>query len=428
MVSASGIKSGEGALVAQYGPVFLRLEFGRDKVSKKADSIRIEPQQIKEFSITLDINSFLPSFRLKISDSSGFLTHMIPFDRNLSRLHVQLAKSTATELDDTVDFDFDVYRRFPRSDFIYDIEGLLIVDSLFSPEKIRGFDGTIQSTLETIGTELGAGSSEISVSLNYVKNLVKPGWSDAKFLNYLKHNLSGNSKEVCFYTFVKCVATDTVFVFKSVKDFVSQIPKYNFTLCIAPFEDKDSGAVYYPILEYRVVDNYKLIGITGARRQEYMYFDYTAGTPKITSVDIDGNSDPLLDYSSFTQFHQIDKMDDAQDNISMFDTGRTNDFHSDFKGRALGAFHRNVTELSKIWIDTIGIEDVYPGDIVMIQFLEHEMPSEKFGYQYQGYWMIERVVHLIGNGFITKLLLTRNGTDAAVSDHNLLQAANWKKK
>jgi hypothetical protein len=426
-VSKSPAKSGESDLASRYGPAFLRLEFSREDVSKKGDAIDIEPQQIEEFTVTLDINRFLPSFRLKMQDSAGFFTHLVPFDRNLSRLHVQFANSTALGLENTTDFSFDVYRRYPRSDMIYDIEGMLVIDEMFSPTKTRGFSGLISESLEEISAELGCTASEISSSLGYSKNLMQPGWSNARFLNYLKSNIRGNSYEAAFYCFVKCVQTDKVFVFRSVKDFVLQTPKYTFCLAASIFEDRTSGKVYYPILEYRIIDNYKLIGLLGGRRQEYIYFDYTLGVPRYNRFDIDGNANALQDYYSFTNYHLIDTADDVKDNMIMYETGRSSDFSSDFSGRALNSFHRNVTDLVKIWIDTAGIQDVYPGDVVSIEFLEHELVSEKFGFQHQGFWMVEKVVHLMGKGYITRLLLTRNGSDSA-GEHNLLQAVKSKKK
>ena len=44
-------------------------------------------------------------------------------------------------------------------------------------------------------------------------------------------------------------------------------------------------------------------------------------------------------------------------------------------------------------------------------YLEQTPPIGKIGYQHQGFWMVERVVHVISGEFITRLLLTRNGSD-----------------
>lgn len=413
------------SIAEQYGPLFLRMELRRRKSPKIFDSLVLEPQQIKEFTITLDINSFLPSFRLIMNDSEGILTHLTPFDLSSGRLHVSIGQSTDLGIEDTTDFSFDIYRRFPTSDFVWEVEGLLMVDDLFSPDKIRGFNETIQSTLETIAAELGVDSTEISASLAHRKTLIQPGWSNAKFLNYVKRNVAGMAWESGFFSFIKCVKTRTVFVFKSIDDFVGQSPKYRFRLGPEVYVDRDANRTYYPILEYNIVDNYRLLGLLGSRRQEYTYFDYTLGKPKIANLEVDRNSEVLYDFPSLTRYYQIDKEEDANDNITLYNTGRSNSLTSDFTERALGLFHKNLVDLSKMWIDTFGISDIYPGDIVEVQKIEHVSRGEEFGYQGQGYWIVEKVVHVVGHGYITRLLLTRNGTDF-MEGHSLLPAANWK--
>lgn len=415
--------------ISRYGPFYLTLEFNKSSNPSISNPIPIEPQQIKEFTITLDINHLLPSFRLVFNDSSGIMTHNIPFDHNLSRLHVRIARQNAGSIDETTDFSFNVFGRYPRSDYRYEIEGLLMIDNLFSPKKVRGFGGTIKDTLAQIGNEIGTDNQEISTSLNYVKNILQPGWSNAKLLNYLKQNVIGRSKETAFYTFVKCVKTKTTFVFKSLKDFLSVKPKYTFTLAADVFQDVDSGETFYPILEYRMFDNYKLIGLSGVKSQDYVYYDYDLGKPMIKSVLIDGNDNRTLDFRSLTRYYLIDKDDKDDEQIALMDTGRTNDFSGNFESRAINIFHKSVMDLSKVWIDSVGLEDVYPGDIVKIELMEQGNATNPFGCHYQGLWMVERVVHIMGQSYITRMLLTRNGTDieSKVREHNLLPAESWVK-
>lgn len=410
----------------RFGPLSLQLEFKKDRDSTTIDPINVEPHNIKELTITLDINKFLPEFHLIIEDSVGLFTHVIPFDHNLSKFHVQLGRATTGVIEDTTLFSFDVYRREPNSDMLYDNNGLLQAKDLFSPGHNRALTGSIKESIEKIGTALGAKTNEVSVSLDYDKTILQPGWSNAKLLIWLKANVLGTANEANFYCFMKCVGINPVFVFKNVKDFWQTKPKYRFTLTSEAVKDDRSGEVYWPVMQYRLYENYKAIGVTGCRRRQRGYFNYATSSYKIDSYDIDGNTDPSIDYSSFTEYHQIDIEDDVNANISIRNSGRSNEFTTNFRGRALNSFHKNITNLSKLWVDVIGVDDVYPGDIVDVLYLEQEPPLGKIGYQHQGFWMVERVVHIISGEFITRLLLTRNGSDCG-SVCQLLRAANRKK-
>jgi hypothetical protein len=135
------------------------------------------------------------------------------------------------------------------------------------------------------------------------------------------------------------------------------------------------------------------------------------------SFDIDNNTESQYDYRSFTHYHAIDIADEA-DTVGLGHLGRNNEFTANFEGAALNEFHHRITNLSQLWIDVIGLQDAKPGDVVEIQYLEHYPPME---YTHQGYWMVQRVVHIIGNFFITRLLLTRNGSEPGV-DNTLLKA------
>lgn len=407
-----------------FGPISLTIEFKRKKSFRDEGVLSVEPNQMRDFFIVSDMNRMLPSFRLRLLDSEGFLSCLLPFDHSLSKMFVSLGRATDAKMDSTVEYGFDVYRRFPSSGLIYDTEGLLQVDELFSPPKIRGFSGTVKSTLETIAEELGVDNTEISVSLNYKKKIVQPGWSNGRLLNYLKGNLIGKNDEAGFFCFIKNVGLKTVFVFKSLKDFTRSGSKYKFCIGSEPFESE--GEIYFPIIGYRAFDNYKLLGAAGCRKRGFAYFDYDDSEYVNDSLELQGNEDSTDDYYSLTEFFMIDKDDEREDNITLFGLGRGNEFNPDFKGKVLGSFHKDVTSLSKIWIDTWGIEDIYPGDLVEIQSLEHTIPEDKIGYQYQGYWLVERVVQMIGNALLTRLLLTRGGMSAATKQ-NLLEAENWKR-
>ena len=264
----------------------------------------------------------------------------------------------------------------------------------------------------------------MSTCLDYKKNILQPGWSNACLLKYLQANVLGISSEADFYCFVKCVGTKSVLVFKPVRDFAVAGPKYNFLLGTTVYQDDASDTTYYPVVQYKIFENYKALGVFGTRRQECVYFDWTTGQFVGDSYEISGNDDELMDYFSFTEYHQIDQDDPAAANISLKDTGRSNAFTSNFAGKTMNQFHRNITDLQKIWINVLGLENIYPGDVVLVEYVEQKLPQ--LSYQHQGYWMVERVVHLVGYGYMTKLLLTRNGSNSAM-ETRLLPAAKRKR-
>jgi len=367
------------------------------------DRLPLSYQHIEEFYIVQDLNKFLPSFKLRIRDAEGFLSHLVPFDKKANTLTVVLGSGPITE--GTVEYKFKVYRRFPTSDDIYDVEGLLDVEGLFSPLRTRGFSGTIQDNLSSIAIdELGLDETDISASLNYSKNIVQPSWSNAELLRYLENNLQGLQEDAGYFCYICCKKRKKILVFKSVKDFYSQAVKYNFINAFDPHQDGDSGEVRYPIFEYKVFDNYKVVG--ALRKQTYSYFDYDNSEYKIDSIQVKGNAVSQDDYYSLTKYFLIDK-DDSEDSGVGIVAGRGNDFSSNFKGRIKGNYYKRLNSLSKIWITSLGLENIYPGDIVRVQFLSS--PSMMMSYQYHGFWMVERVIHMIGHQFATRLLLTRSG-------------------
>ena len=401
----------------RHGSFFLQLEFKKDRTSTAVEPLDIEPQHIKQFTITLDINRLLPSFKFVGDDAAGVMTHVLPFDHNQSKFHVQLG-SFRSDIDETTLFSFDIYRRFPTSNFIYDIEGMLDVNNLFAPSYTRAFNGTIKSAIETIGAELGVHDTEISSTLDYEKTILQPEWSNAKMLTYLKKNVIGSGKEAAFYCFIKCVGNKNILVFKPIKELVAGSVKYRFTLTPEVVKDKASGEEFWPVLKYKFFDNYKYLGISGTRRQTSGYFDYANSQYVRQGFDIDQNENELYDYHSFTKYHSIDNDDLAENNLGLGNLGSNNEFTTDFEGRTLNKFHKNITNLSKLWIDVVGLEVAYPGDMIKVYYLEQTPPV---AYQHTGYWMIERVVHIIGSAFVTRLLLTRNGSDPGL-ESNLIKA------
>ena len=379
------------------------------------DRLPLSYQHIEEFYIVQDLNKFLPSFRLRIRDTEGFLSHLVPFDKKANTITVVLGSGPVAE--GTVEYKFKVYRRFPTSDDIYDVEGLLDVEGLFSPPRTRGLSGTIRDNLSSIAIdELGLDDANISASLDYNKNIVQPSWSNAELFRYLESNLQGLQEDAGYFCYVCCKKRKKILVFKSVKDFYSQFVKYNFINTFDPQQDEDSGEVRYPIFEYKVFDNYKVVG--DLRKQNYSYFDYDNSEYKVDSISVKDNTISQDDYYSLTKYFLIDK-DDSEDSGVGIAAGRGNDFSSNFKGRIKGNYYKRLNSLSKLWITSLGLEDIYPGDIARVQFLND--PSMMMSYQYHGFWMVERVIHMIGHQFATRLLLTRSGMNT-MEDTSLLEA------
>jgi len=154
------------------------------------------------------------------------------------------------------------------------------------------------------------------------------------------------------------------------------------------------------------------------KKQNYSYFDYDNSECKVSSIRVKDNTISQDDYYSLTKYFLIDK-DDVEDSGVGIGAGRGNDFSSNFKGRIKGSYYKRINSLSKIWITSLGLEDIYPGDIARIQFLND--PSMMMSYQYHGFWMVERVIHMIGHQFATRLLLTRSGMNTTETT-SLLEA------
>jgi len=365
------------------------------------DVLPLTPSVLQELTIIQDMNKFLPEFRMKIVDSTGVLTHVSPFDKNMSSVYIELAEDTESDYKNR--FNFAVYNRKPSSPITsiqgtYEIDGLLDVPGLFSPDRIRCLTGNISTNLETIAEdELAISNMEVSTSLAYAKNIVQPRWSNIQLLRYLKENLIGKTSEYGFKCFVKCYLGKTYFVFKSLPEFVTTQAVYKFMLNDVVYEDR------LPILSYYIYDYYKIHEIFASKKQSYGYFSYG------TSEFISGEED-VQDYESLSDYYLIDENDSEGSNC-ITNTGRSNDFTSNFAGHVKGSFGNRLMNLVKMWITTNGLPNVVPGNIVQV-FFPHGIDTESvYSFQYSGYWMVERVVHSMGSTFLTKLLLTRNGLD-----------------
>jgi hypothetical protein len=430
-MSLRGETSGGGAGSPEWGGIYhLSIEFKADKYQRDPKPIAISTESIQEFVIEMDLNNLVPSFRFSFNDWPGVLTHVVPFDHNMSKMYVRLGKSIENGIDLTNDWDFDVYQRTPNSDGTYEISGLLAVEGLFTPDRVRSFS-TAELALLTIASEIGTTDVDISPSTNVQRAVLQPTWTNGEFLLWLEKNFLGKSKEIGFFANIFPKNTVKSFMFQSLRELMSRGVKYKFGFGMdAPYKvegdnPKDSEVIY-PIMDYDIVDDYKTIGSMGARKQVYTYFDWDSDEFTAKAYDLQGNSDRTYDYMSLAEFHLIDEQDSEESNISYEGSGTTNDFHGTFEGKALGVFHKYVSNLSKIWITTIGLYDIYPGDIVEISStggpIGFDIPNPSYG----GYWMVHKVRHMIRGVYFTRLLLTRSGIMNSEKNNRLLMATRRK--
>ena len=358
---------------------------------------------LRELTIIQDMNKLLPEFRFRMLDATGAITHVVPFDQNVNKVQFEFAQDYETK--DINLFEFSVFTREPGAgqsnpSTEYDISGLLDVTKLFSPDYSRGLPGSIKTTLELLALEeLGVTGVEVSSGLDYEKTLIQPTWTNAQLLNKLKEYLIGRNGEYGYKCFIKNYQYKKIFVFKSISEMIKNPISYKFILNDMQYQDQ------LPIFEYYIFDNYKLYGVFGTRTQSYSYFNYE------TSQYI-RNTEVVEDYISLSDFYLIDK-NDSMDSNEINDTGRSNDFTSDFKGKIKSSFGNRLLGLTKMWITTVGLPNAVPGQTIQV-FFPHgatEGGENLYSFQYSGYWLVERVVHNFGDVFLTKLLLTRHGLD-----------------
>lgn len=373
--------------------------------------VPISPSMIEELTITQDIDRILPVFKMRLKDSTGNLGEVIPYDKELNSVSIRVSRSAVP--DDLNEFDFRVKRRKVTFERMYDVEGVLDVDELIRPYRKRALSGNIKSNLEDLAkTELKISESEVSASLNYEKDLIQPNWNNITFLRWLKYNLIGRNDESCFYCFIKNIRGIKVFVFKSIGELNSAPVQHKMIVGYKHHED------YIPVVDYKIFDNSQIVADFGALSQSYSYFDYTNGKVVESSVSIS-------DCPSLSELFLVDK-DNNTESAAMVGLGRENSFTSDFKGKVRSNFFDRLNGLIQMWVSTWGLENVSPGDIVKVIFSEALERANLFIYEHSGYWMIKRVVHVIGQSFMTNLLLTRCGIDTELST-SLLEATKVRK-
>jgi len=374
------------------GNYVLRMKFG-------TQDIPIVPSAFEDFSIIQDYNRLLPYFQLQLADTTGGLTHLIPFDKEMTRVSVQVGTLDGSNVTNT--FSFQAFRRFPEAINMaathYDIQGLLNVPNLFTPTFCRAVNGSVYDFLYDIATkEMLADRTDISESLKVNKLILQPKWSNIELFRYLNRML-GDDGGYSFTPYFYVKNGEMTFAFKSLEDMCVSDPSYKFIIADKPFND------YLPVADYAIYDNYQALGLKGVVKQDYGFFDYEAGTW------LEG-ADSYQDYLSLSDYFQWDWQDHL-DSDPIYDTGRTNDFTQNFGGRVRGEYYKRLNNMVKMWIHTWGLPNCVPGQVVKVLFAQGLQVGNLSSYQYSGYWLVERVVHSFGDTFTTKLLLTRAGVD-----------------
>jgi hypothetical protein len=384
------------------GNYFLQLQFG-------SQTIVVNQSTIRELTIIQDLNEFLPSLRMRLDDSSGILTHLIPFDRNMSNITLQLGNGQNAGNITTQTYNFDIYRRTPVSEGIlsgeYDVVGLmstsnLTLSGLFNKLYSRSFNQNISDTLDNIASELGVTATNFSSSLDYSKSLIQPLWTDAQFLQYLCEHLKttdGHSNFRCWFSMED--NTQLTMNFMSYDELLNDSVNYKFAWGDDQYQD------IYPVQTYDIIDNYKYLQILGTQQQSWIYFNYNTGNWVTTVL-------PLNKIPSLAPYYLVDQNDPVTDQMFL-DTGRGDGFTNDFSGTVYSLYETRIYNLTKIWLLGFANFSIRPGDIVQLEAPSD--PNNTFQYQYSGYWIVERIVLSFGDTAHMRLLLSRNGITTSSS-------------
>jgi hypothetical protein len=374
--------------------------------------IPVSPQMIQELTITQDIDRLVPTFNFRISDATGLLGEVVPFDKESNQISLRFSRfQTSNSLNE---FQFLVKRRRPLGDKSYAIEGVLDVPNLFSPKKTRTLIGNIKGNLEDIAIdELGVAGTEIGESLNYDKTILQPSWTNGFLLRYLRDRLVGTGNTGCFFCFIKNVESDKVLVFKSIDElYLADVGSNKFIIGAQPYED------FMPVSEYRIYDNSALLTSLLGRTETYNYFNYETGEYKQGSIN-------LADCPSLSDFYLIDSDNDtAIESIRSMGCG--NAFTSDFIGEVRNKFYKHATGFIHMWISSWGVENLSPGELVQVHFADAFRQGNLSIFQHSGLWMVKRVVHILSNSFMSNILLTRCGIDTDMNT-TLLPALQARK-
>ncbi len=380
--------------------------------------VYVQTPDLLELTITCSLNSFLPKVKMNIPAMDGYLMQTVPFDQTTG---LTITFDRLGSIDTTIEFDFDIYRRFPDSEN-FEVSGLLNVPNLFRPLRTRGWYDTCENILKYIAyNDLKLIKTELSAGLDTQKKILQPNITNADLFEYLRNNISNTAKDGNFYCYIKQEHLNQTLVFKSLADFhrsgAKKILHYG-----AEVNNEEVGTEFkasnLSAWGIKVIDNYKLKQLKGVQKLDTEYFDYAASTYKKTEVLNE-------EYPSLTDHFSIRK-DDAANGSFELRPGRSNEFTSDFSEVTKSNLYKNITGLVKLQVSTYGQEDIYPGDLIQLFFPNTRAANKILTNQYEGMWMVETVEHQFGDMYITQLLLTRGGLDI-IEDTSLIKAEKRKK-
>lgn len=378
--------------------------------------IPLQKDGIIECTVVQSLYKFLPELRMQIVDGSGFLSHLIPYDKRGSTIYLRFGKDLSDKMEWQNDFTFTIFRRSPDSQnntaAIYDIRGLMKVPNLFESKYCRGLPGNIKTTLTNMATkEMGCDAADISPSLDYEKTLLQPAYRNVDLFCDLQKTLEGKNGEGGYFFYFKRQKSKTTLVVKTPEDFAKQNVQHNFIVGQHRYGDM------FPITDYKITDNYALFASFAAKTQTYTYFDWASSQFVTDTVSID-------DYLSLSQYHLVES-DDVTEGVQIQNTGRSCDYTSSHVGKARSSYHQRLLSMIRMSCLTFGKENIVPGDIVKVIFSSSSRLDDIQMHQHSGYWMVEKVIQMYTDTHRTRLMLTRNGIDTS-NPTTLLKAQNKK--
>lgn len=367
----------------------------------------LDISSIQELTISSSLISFLPSIRFTIKSEGGFITHNLPVAKartitiefNVPTIDSQGVKTIVFNR-----YTFDIYRRMPVQDSVFDCEGLLSLPNAFYPRKCRGWFDTIPNVVTNVAKDMGFGRAinikDMNISSRFgaspkKKNIVQPYINNVGLLNWLCQNSKDQSGGGLFFTFVDNYSGVPTFNFKSITELTYVNAKFNFML-----GNGSPELSRIPVWEYKIEDNYKLIGMYGFSSKDYVYFDYN--TSKLTSKAVNlKNFDSMTNSFFFTE-------SDTKTSYNDVIVGRNNEYTEDYTEKATHDLYSNAINLSRLMISTIGLVNIHPGDTVDLIFGNANL-QDNLNRQYNGKWMVEKIEHIFGKIYSNRLTLTRSG-------------------
>lgn len=368
----------------------------------------IDMNLVKEWHITQSVDNLSPVFKMVFSDNDGKYTHLMAPDKTLNRLSMDVTDRVSNE---TNTFSFKVIRRSADSFNNYTISGIADLPELFNDQSPTAYTGKIKDSIESIAERLQI-ISNVGASLNYEKTLINAGWSLASFLNHIKDKLCGNQGQKDYLCFIRNTVGGLELVFNSFDELAAQNVSHKYIIGQAGIQD------VAPAYEWQVYDDSNVFNEFSYYGRTYGYFDYE-------NSEFVRNTVTAENFYNLGERIFVDK-DDMVSRLTNTNKGRSNDFTSDFSEETQNRMCKSMNESARMWLVVNGDATLYPAQIIDVVFPQAFTSGQLFDYQHQGFWIIDRVVHIFGKSFITKILCSRNGINTS-TDTTLAKATNRKK-